>query len=80
MADEFESRGKAAPVAAASLSLVLPAIYVFMLGPLVWLRDNGYFSPPLSELLFLPYLPLAYLHGKFSFVNHALDWYLSWWT
>ena len=73
-----DRRGKFLPAAAALLAL--PLLYVLSLGPAVKLTEAGLIAGPVEGWLTRFYVPLAWLHERYSPAQAALDWYLMLWS
>jgi len=56
-------------------ALVLPIIYVQLIGPVGWLNYHGYLSDDVTVV----YDPLRYLNDNCKPIGSFLEWYLGLW-
>ena len=61
------------------LLLFAPLLYLFSIGPVVWLYDRQYLSKSSEPVLEVVYVPLQYAYDSSPAVAHMLDGYLNLW-
>jgi hypothetical protein len=66
-------------VAVVVLLVLLPLIYLFAVGPIVWLSTNGYLSENAKYIINVVYEPLGYLLDKVPLFNSIYQWWVELW-
>jgi hypothetical protein len=54
-------------------------IYIFSVGPVMWLNNHGRLSPAMLERALVIYAPLDWLAHKSEAANRVLFWYAEFW-
>ena len=57
---------------------MLPASYIFSIGPIVWLVEHNLVPAPVMPFLMFVYQPLELL-AQMPSIGHALRIYVEWW-
>jgi len=60
--------------------IVLVIVYVFSVGPMVWLVESGHISGNAFGSIAILYAPLNWLYYHISWVEYFFDWYIELWT
>ena len=75
------SRGAgAAAVVVLILLMLLPLLYVFSIGPVIWLNSREYINVQPDSAIATFYAPLEYAHNHWPTVAKPLDWYVELWS